>query len=129
MNIKFKNLNKTIVKCKKCPRLNNFIKKISSEKRKQNINEEYWGKPVTGLPQYFSFIFCFLFSAEIFFMKLFNLEHFLHLIIVLFSFLNLIFINQIYKILKLLKLLTLSIKINYYVFKKSNETSPKASLC
>ena len=38
MNIKFKNLNKTIVKCKKCPRLNNFIKKISSEKRKQNIN-------------------------------------------------------------------------------------------
>jgi len=41
-------LNKTIVKCKKCPRLNNFIKKISSEKRKQNINEEYWGKPVTG---------------------------------------------------------------------------------
>ena len=48
MNIKFKNLNKTIVKCKKCPRLNNFIKKISSEKRKQNINEKYWGKPVTG---------------------------------------------------------------------------------
>ena len=48
MNIKFKNLNKTIVKCKKCPRLNNFIKKISSKKRKQNINEEYWGKPVTG---------------------------------------------------------------------------------
>ena len=48
MNIKFKKLNKTIVKCKKCPRLNNFIKKISTEKRKQNINEKYWGKPVTG---------------------------------------------------------------------------------
>ena len=48
MNIKFKNLNKTIIKCKKCPRLNNFIKKISTEKRKQNINERYWGKPVTG---------------------------------------------------------------------------------
>jgi uracil-DNA glycosylase family 4 len=48
MNIKFKKLNKTIVKCKKCPRLTNFIKKISSEKRKQNINEKYWGKPVTG---------------------------------------------------------------------------------
>ena len=48
MNIKFKNLNKTIIKCKKCPRLNNFIKKISTEKRKQNINEKYWGKPVTG---------------------------------------------------------------------------------
>ena len=48
MNIKFKNLNKTIVKCQKCTRLNNFIKKISTEKRKQNINEKYWGKPVTG---------------------------------------------------------------------------------
>ncbi len=48
MNIKFKKLNKTIVKCKKCPRLTNFIKKISTEKRKQNINEKYWGKPVTG---------------------------------------------------------------------------------
>ena len=48
MNIKIDNLNKTILKCKKCPRLVNFIKKISTEKRKQNINETYWGKPVTG---------------------------------------------------------------------------------
>ena len=48
MNTKFKKLNKTIVNCKKCPRLTNFIKKISIEKRKQNINEKYWGKPVTG---------------------------------------------------------------------------------
>ena len=48
MNIKFKKLNKTIVKCKKCPRLTNFIKRISLEKRKQNFNEKYWGKPVTG---------------------------------------------------------------------------------
>ena len=48
MNIKFKKLNKTIVKCKKCPRLTNFIKKITLEKRKQNFNEKYWGKPVTG---------------------------------------------------------------------------------
>jgi uracil-DNA glycosylase family 4 len=48
MSIKFKNLNKTIIKCKKCPRLVKFIKKISIEKRKQNINEIYWGKPVTG---------------------------------------------------------------------------------
>ena len=48
MNIKFKKLNNTIIKCKKCPRLSNFIKKISLEKRKQNINEKYWGKPVTG---------------------------------------------------------------------------------
>ena len=48
MNYKFNRLNKTIIKCKKCPRLTSFIKKISSEKRKQNINENYWGKPVTG---------------------------------------------------------------------------------
>ena len=48
MDIKFKKLNKTIVNCKKCPRLINYIKKISSEKRKQNMNETYWGKPVTG---------------------------------------------------------------------------------
>ncbi len=48
MNIKFKKLNNTIVNCKKCSRLTNFIKKISIEKRKQNINEKYWGKPVTG---------------------------------------------------------------------------------
>ena len=48
MSIKFKKLNNSIIKCKKCPRLFNFIKKISLEKRKQNINEKYWGKPVTG---------------------------------------------------------------------------------
>ena len=48
MNIRLNDLNKTIVNCKKCPRLTNFIKKISLEKRKQNINEKYWGKPVTG---------------------------------------------------------------------------------
>jgi len=48
MSIKFKNLNNTIVKCRKCPRLVKFIKKITTEKRKQNINEDYWGKPVTG---------------------------------------------------------------------------------
>ena len=48
MNIKYKKLNKTIIKCKKCPRLTNFIKKVSTEKRKQNLNEKYWGKPVVG---------------------------------------------------------------------------------
>jgi uracil-DNA glycosylase family 4 len=48
MNIKLDKLNKTIVKCKKCPRLTNFIRKISKEKRKQNLNDRYWGKPVPG---------------------------------------------------------------------------------
>ena len=48
MNIKFKKLNNTITKCKKCPRLIKFSKRISIIKRKQNINEIYWGKPVAG---------------------------------------------------------------------------------
>ena len=48
MSIKFKNLNNSIIKCKKCPRLVKFIKKIGVEKRKQNINEVYWSKPVHG---------------------------------------------------------------------------------
>jgi uracil-DNA glycosylase family 4 len=48
MNIKFKKLNNTIIKCKKCTRLIRFSKKISIVKRKQNIKEVYWGKPVTG---------------------------------------------------------------------------------
>ena len=52
MNIKFKSLNKTIIKCKKCPRLVKFIKKISTEKRKKNIKETYWGKPVAGFGDY-----------------------------------------------------------------------------
>ena len=48
MNTKLNNLNKTITNCKKCPRLVKFIHKISKIKRKQNINEVYWGKPVPG---------------------------------------------------------------------------------
>ena len=48
MNIKFNKLNNTIFKCKKCPRLIKFSKKISSIKRKKYKSEVYWGKPVTG---------------------------------------------------------------------------------
>ena len=48
MDIRLNNLNQTIIKCKKCPRLIKFIKEISTKKRKQNINEIYWGKPVPG---------------------------------------------------------------------------------
>ena len=48
MRIEFKKLNNSIIKCKNCPRLIKFSKKISIEKRKQNINETYWAKPVTG---------------------------------------------------------------------------------
>ena len=48
MDIRLNQLNKTIISCKKCKRLGKFIKKISVEKRKQNIDEHYWGKPVAG---------------------------------------------------------------------------------
>tara|TARA_B100001250_G_C19642664_1_gene718982 strand:+ start:226 stop:915 length:690 start_codon:yes stop_codon:yes gene_type:complete len=46
--IKFENLKKSIIACNKCSRLVKFRKKISTEKRKQYINETYWGKPITG---------------------------------------------------------------------------------
>ena len=48
MDIKLDNLNRSIINCKKCPRLVKFINKIAQKKRKQNINEDYWGKPVPG---------------------------------------------------------------------------------
>ena len=41
-------LNKKIINCNKCKRLVAFRKKISKEKRKQYINETYWGKPISG---------------------------------------------------------------------------------
>ena len=41
-------LNNQIIKCNSCLRLVKFRKKIAKEKRKQYINETYWGKPVTG---------------------------------------------------------------------------------
>ena len=42
------NLNRKIINCNKCRRLVTFRKKIAKEKRKQYINEKYWGKPITG---------------------------------------------------------------------------------
>ena len=48
MTVKFEKLKKTIIKCNKCPRLVKFRKKISTEKRKQYMDQIYWGKPVTG---------------------------------------------------------------------------------
>ena len=44
----FEKLNKKIIACSKCNRLVKFRKKISIEKRKQYINEKYWGRPITG---------------------------------------------------------------------------------
>ena len=48
MSKKLQKLNNAIIKCSKCSRLVKFRQKISKEKRKQYINEKYWGKPVTG---------------------------------------------------------------------------------
>ena len=48
MNDDFLNLNKKITNCNKCPRLVKFRNEISLKKRKQNLDEVYWGKPVTG---------------------------------------------------------------------------------
>ena len=42
------NLNKSIIDCRKCERLVNFREKIAKEKRKQYIDQIYWGKPITG---------------------------------------------------------------------------------
>ena len=41
-------LNKKIISCMRCDRLVKFRTKIATEKRKQYINEVYWGKPITG---------------------------------------------------------------------------------
>jgi uracil-DNA glycosylase len=41
-------LNEKIITCRQCPRLVNFRKKIATEKRRQYMNEIYWGKPITG---------------------------------------------------------------------------------
>ena len=48
MNRNISNLNDKIIKCKLCPRLINFRNTIVRNKRKQFINETYWGKPITG---------------------------------------------------------------------------------
>ena len=49
MSDNFLNLNKKITNCNKCSRLVKFRNEISLKKRKQNLDEVYWGKPVTGL--------------------------------------------------------------------------------
>ena len=48
MNHNISRLNNKIIKCRLCPRLIKFRDKIVKNKRKQFINETYWGKPITG---------------------------------------------------------------------------------
>ena len=48
MNLNLNSLNNKIIKCRACPRLIKFRKKIIKNKRKQFKDEIYWGKPITG---------------------------------------------------------------------------------
>ena len=41
-------LNNKITKCRQCERLVYFREKIATEKRRQYIDQIYWGKPITG---------------------------------------------------------------------------------
>ena len=41
-------LNNNITRCRQCERLVKFREKIASEKRRQYIDKQYWGKPITG---------------------------------------------------------------------------------
>ena len=41
-------LNNTITICRQCERLVNFREKIATEKRRQYVDQTYWGKPITG---------------------------------------------------------------------------------
>jgi len=41
-------LNNKIIQCRQCNRLVNFREKIATVKRRQYLNEIYWGKPITG---------------------------------------------------------------------------------
>jgi uracil-DNA glycosylase family 4 len=44
----FEQLNCKIIKCKKCPRLYQYIRTVAKHKVKRFQDERYWGKPLTG---------------------------------------------------------------------------------
>src|SRR5574341_264650 len=46
-NILYK-LNQKIIKCKKCPRLVLYTRKVGKEKKKRFSEQKYWGKPLSG---------------------------------------------------------------------------------
>jgi uracil-DNA glycosylase family 4 len=41
-------LNTKIIRCQKCPRLTDYIRKVAAEKVKRYKHEKYWGKPLGG---------------------------------------------------------------------------------
>lgn len=44
----FAELEKTIIGCNRCPRLRHHCLKVAKEKRRQFVDDNYWGKPVPG---------------------------------------------------------------------------------
>src|SRR5947209_6595986 len=45
---RFYELNKKIVRCKKCPRLASYIRTVAKKKVKRFSDQKYWGKPLAG---------------------------------------------------------------------------------
>ena len=39
-------LNRQVIRCKKCPRLHSYIHKVAAQKTKRFSSEKYWGKPL-----------------------------------------------------------------------------------
>ena len=46
--IKLEQLSKEIIKCKKCPRLSEYIRVVAKEKVRRFRHEKYWGRPLPG---------------------------------------------------------------------------------
>ena len=47
-NKQLENLNKSIIQCKKCPRLASYIREVAKKKVKRFKDQKYWGRPLTG---------------------------------------------------------------------------------
>jgi len=41
-------LNTKILRCRKCPRLYKYIRRVAAKKVKRFSNEQYWGRPLSG---------------------------------------------------------------------------------
>ena len=46
--VKLEQLNKKIIKCRKCPRLSEYIRMVAKEKVSRFRHEKYWGRPLPG---------------------------------------------------------------------------------
>ena len=46
--VRLEQLNKKIIKCRKCPRLSEYIRMVAKEKVSRFMHEKYWGRPLPG---------------------------------------------------------------------------------